>query len=351
MLEIEGLISGRGQHASGVILFPNGFIEQNAMMKTTSGLPITQFEATDSEYMGGLKYDFLSINALDRIRVAMDLLIEYGKIEDQGSLRKTYDKYFHPDVLEMDAPEMYQMLFDGHVLNAFQFETNVGQQALRKINPQSFNELCAGNSLMRLSCEGEQPLDKFVRFKNDINLWYEEMRLEGLNEEEIKILKGHLLDKNGICDTQEGLMLLSMDPNISSFSLTQSNNFRKAVAKQNQALIEEEKHLFYKQGIKNNTRKEFLDYVWYKLLSPQFGYSFSAPHISGYTFILMIEMNICYRFGHIFWKTACLTVNSGLIGESSGGVAYGEIAKAVGDMKGVVYSPSINRSNLGFTPL
>ncbi|WP_239699149.1 hypothetical protein, partial [Salmonella enterica] len=60
---------------------------------------------------------------------------------------------------------MFDLLFEGHVLNAFQFETAVGQQALTKINPRSFDELCAGNSLMRLSTDGEQPLDKYVRFK------------------------------------------------------------------------------------------------------------------------------------------------------------------------------------------
>lgn len=351
MISIEGLISGRGQHASGVIIFPDGYIEQNAMMKTTSGLPITQFDMNDSTYMGGLKLDYLSINALDRIRYAMDLLIEYGKIEWQGTLRKTYNKYFHPDVLDMDSPEMFDMLFDGHVLNAFQFETNVGAQALNKINPRNFDELCAGNSLMRLSTAGEQPLDKFVRFKRNIADWYQEMSSYGLTEDEISILESHLTDRHGVCDTQEGLMMLSMDKRIAGFNLTQANKFRKAVAKQNQKLIEDQKILFYEHGLELGTREEFLNYVWDKQLSPQFGYSFSLPHIAGYTMILMIEMNICFRYGPVFWKTACLSVNSGLIGDSTGGVNYSAISKAIGDMKSVVLSPDINLSGMGFTPL
>ncbi|MDX6158408.1 PHP domain-containing protein [Bacillus subtilis] len=351
MLSIEGLISGRGQHASGVIIFPDGYIKQNAMMKTTSGLPITQFDAEDSIYMGGLKLDYLSINALDRIRTALDLLLEHGKIEWQGSLRATYNKYFHPDVLEMESPKMFDLLFEGHVLNAFQFETAVGQQALTKINPRSFDELCAGNSLMRLSTDGEQPLDKYVRFKNNIQDWYEEMKTAGLNEEEIKILEEHLLDRYGICDTQEGLMLLAMDERIAGFSLTQANKFRKAVAKANQKLIEDQRIKFYEGGEKTGARKVFLDYVWNKELKPQFGYSFSLPHIAGYTMILMIEMNICHRYGAIYWKTACLSVNAGMIGETEKGTKYGAIAKAVGDMKGDILNPDINLSNKEFTPL
>lgn len=350
MLSIEGLISGRGQHASGIVVFPEGYIAQNAMMKTTSGLPVTQFDANDTSYMGGLKLDFLSINALDRIRACMDLLLEYKKIEWQGTLRDTYNKYFHPDVLEMEAPEMFEMLFQGQVLNAFQFETNVGQQALYKLNARSFDELCAGNSLMRLSTDGEQPLDKYVRFKNDISLWYEEMHNSLLLSDEIEILRGHLEDRYGICDTQEGLMLLSMSPKISGFSLTQANKFRKAVAKQDKELIKEQRIKFYESGKKLGTRKEFLDYVWNKELKPQFGYAFSAPHIAGYTMILIIEMNICYKYGPVFWKTACLSVNAGLIGETEKGTKYGAVAKAVGDMKGDILNPDINHSNLGFTP-
>ena len=351
MLSIEGVISGRGQHASGVIIFADGYIEQNAMMRTTSGLPVTQFDAGASEYMGGLKLDFLSINALDRIRAALELLLEHGKIEWQGSLKKTYNKYLHPDVLEMNDPKMYEMLFEGHVFNAFQFETSVGQQAINKLNARSFDELVAANSLMRLSGDGEQPLDKFIKHRNNIDLWYKEMKNFGLNENEIEIMEKHLTTTFGITDSQEGLMTLIMDPKISGYSLTGANKFRKAIAKQDQEELAQHREIFYESGQKLGTSNELLNYVWETQFKPSFGYAFSKPHTAGYTLILMIEMNICLRYGPVFWKTACLSINSGLIGESSGGANYGAIAKAVGDMKGEVLNPDINLSSAGFTPL
>lgn len=352
VLNFEGLISGRGQHASGIIIYPNGYIKQNAMMKTKSGLKVTQFDAVDSEYMGGLKYDFLSINALDRIRSAMDLLLKHEKIQWQGSLKATYDKYFHPDVLEMKNPKMFKMLFDGEILNAFQFETVVGRQALLKVNAHSFDELCSANSLMRLSVKnGEQPLDRYVRFKNNINEWYTEMIQAGLNQEEISVLDHYLHNRYGVCDTQEYLMMLIMDKKIANYDLKLANKFRKAVAKQNDKLIEHQKEIFYQKGAEAGTRIKFLNYVWEHQLKPQFGYAFSLPHIDGYTLILMIEMNICFKYGSIYWKTACLSVNAGLIGdEVDNSVDYGAISKAIGNMKGLIAPPSINKSELGFTP-
>ena len=107
-----------------------------------------------------------------------------------------------------------------------------GEQALRKIQPHKFNEIIAGNSIMRLANKGkEQPLDKYVRFKQNINLWYEEMASYGLNEEEVKLMEKHLKHLYGVADTQEVVMLLVMDEHISNFTLKEANLLRKSIAK------------------------------------------------------------------------------------------------------------------------
>jgi len=351
MLAIEGLVSGRGQHASAVIIFNNSYIKQNAMMTTTSNLAITQFDAVDTEYMGGLKLDFLSINALQRIKEALNLLLKYNKIQWKESLRKTYNNYFHPDILEMNAQEMFDLLYEGKVLDAFQYTTPIGQQALKKLNARTFDELCIGNNLMRLNCEGEQPLDKFIRYKKNIDLWFKEMKDYGLNQKEIDVLKNLLLKNYGICDSQELIMKVIMDKNISNYNLTEANKYRKLIAKQNKKELEVEYNKYIKKGLSLGARKIFLDYVWDNCFKPSFSYSFSNPHTTGYTLILMIEMNICYRYGTIYWQTACLAVNSGLSEDNINGTNYGALAKAVGDMKGVIKNPDINISELGFTPL
>jgi DNA polymerase-3 subunit alpha len=349
---IEGLVSGRSVHASGIYIFNEGFNSLNAMMKTTGGQEVTQFNMGDSDYMGGLKVDALTINALDKIRANLELLLEYGKIEWQGSLRATYDKYIHPDVLDFDSPGMYELLHRGDILDAFQFDSAVGSQAVSKIKPTTFLELSAGNSLMRLSPEsGESPLDKFVRHKKDIKQWYSEMHKAGLNTFEIEMIKEHLAPKYGLCDTQEAMMLLSMDHRISNFGLLDANKLRKGVAKKKKEIIDECREMFYEGGATTNASEALLNYVWEVLFRPQFGYSFSDPHIAAYTMILMQQLNLAFQYGVIFWKTACLTVNSGLIGEREGNTNYGAVAKAVGDMKGTVLNPDINKSNLGFTPL
>lgn len=208
---------------------------------------------------------YLNTKTCSMIQVALMLLVEAGHMEWQGTLRKTYDKYLHPDVLDRTSEEMWDKFKRGEVISAFQFESMAGEQAIKLIQPSSLVETAAANTLMRLMVEGdgaEQPMDMYVRYKNNIQEWYDDMIDFGLNEEEIKILEEHLLHDYGVCNTQESMMMLSMDSRISNFSVVESNKLRKAVSKKKGDLYEEAHQLFYEKGLANGCRKVFLDYIW-----------------------------------------------------------------------------------------
>lgn len=277
LLGIEGLVSGRGSHASGVFVMPDGYVNHFGAMKTSSGLTITQFDAHDVESVGGIKIDFLSIDALDRIRESMDLLLDNKKIEWQGNLKKTFDKYLHPDVIDLEDKRLYDIINSGTMPHIFQFSSPVGGQGIQKVQPQTFEQLGSTNSLIRMTTTGEQLIDKYIRFRDNPDDWDNEMIENGLNESERNVLH-NLLDKTfGINDTQEMLMIEVMDKNISSFTLGMANKMRKAVAKKSEKLQEQQKEIFYKNGLEAGTRKEMLDYVWNFNIVPQFGYAFSSP--------------------------------------------------------------------------
>lgn len=64
----------------------------------------------------------------------------------------------------------------------------------------------------------------------------------------------------------------------------------------------------------------------------------------------MVEMNIAYRFGSLYWKAANLNVESGILGDSESGTNYGQIAKAMENFKEDILPPSVMRSDVGFVP-
>lgn len=65
----------------------------------------------------------------------------------------------------------------------------------------------------------ETPMEKYVRFKNNISLWYQEMDREGLTKEEQRILEPHFLRSYGVPPSQEQMMTMLQDENICGFTL------------------------------------------------------------------------------------------------------------------------------------
>lgn len=356
MLSIEGLVDKRSIHASGVYIYNHGFLDYNARMKAPNGQDITQFSMNDSDYMGSLKYDFLTIEALDKISTALEMLVDDNYIQWQGTLKATYDMYLHPDVLDYDNQEMWELMGSGEVINLFQFDTQVGSICAKKVKPHSLIDAASANSLMRLMGErgGEQPVDRYIRMKNDINLWYKEMSDYGLTEKEIEILKPHYLPVFGTPNTQEDMMETLMNKKITNFDLILANKARKIVAKKKAGEIIGLKDTFYKKGSENGCRTEFLNYIWDTAIKPQLGYSFSRNHTTPYSAIALQELQLYHKYPSVYWNTACLSVNAGSAdedGDENKSTDYKKIAVAIGDImsRGVQVSlVDINNSNFSF---
>lgn len=262
-IEIEGLVNKCSIHAAGIIITNTDFTDHNAIMVAPNGTLITAWSLGESEYTGGIKYDALNTKTMSMIQTCVEMLVEAGHMEWQGSLRATYDKYLLPENIDMTNPELWRILNEGKALSAFQFDSPQGRLGLNAVKPASLLEVAATNTLIRLMVEdGEQPLDRYVRYRNNINEWYQDMRDYGLNDEEIEIMKEYLLHDYGVMNTQEMLMLVSQSQKISNFDVPESNKLRKSIAKKNQKLYEEVRELFYKKGLANGCRKVFLDYIW-----------------------------------------------------------------------------------------
>lgn len=298
---------------------------------------------------------FLTVEGCDKIQRCLELLIEDGQVEWRGSLKKTYDAYLHPDVLDYDSPEMWRMAADGEITSLFQMETDVGGDAIKKVRPTNLKELSLVNSAMRLmGDDNEQPIDRYVTFKNSPQLWYQEAREAGLNEDEIHVLEKHLKQNHFCSLEQETMMQLCMDEHIAGFDMIEANVIRKSVAKKVPALMEKSKKLFFEKGAQLGSRKLFLDYVWKRMILPQAGYAFASAHTLVYSCIALQEMNLYYHYPHIYWQCACLTVNAAADEESEGGnTNYGKVARAISSMQhqGVhIALPDINEARFGFRP-
>lgn len=352
-LAFEGMIVSSGVHAGALNVLKGDFTETGSLMVSANGATISQFDLHQAEYAGDLKFDLLSIDALECIRACMDLLIKNGYMKWQGSLRNTYNHYLSYDVLEKNNQEMWALL--PKMVNAFQYDTRTGKEALRKIGATNLTELTLANGLMRLAVpEGEQPMDIYVRYRKNINDWYEDMTAYGIPQNEQEILKELLGNYCGMMIAQSTMMSVLMDKRVCGFTLKEADKARKAVAKKSpEALAETEKTL-YEKGYACGRSKAFLDYLWNVQIEMSKSYAFDFSHSHEYSTECLQELNMYWKYPKVFWNAAVVITQAQTQDErenSANAIDYGKIAKSIykaRENKIYVDPPSVQNSDLTF---
>ena len=312
--KIQGLWSGTGIHASSIYIFQNGYLAQNALAIAPNGVETTAFDMHDSDDMGALKFDLLKTKPPQLFAKCIEYMVKDKAIEWQGSLRATWDKYFHPSVINYDCKELWDNAADGKVLSLFQFgDSQIGSNTIRKIRPTSLVEMAMANDVMRLqgTIDGETPTDRFVRYKNHPEQAIDEMHTYGLNDREIELVERHFGESYTVSNEQEQLMGCWLDPEISGLPLRTVNQYRKVLAKKQIDKIPAMKEEFFEAGRKCGNRDVFLNFVWERLCLPQLAYSFSRNHSVAYSAIGAIESWIVTKYNPLYWDAAVLSVQAG----------------------------------------
>ena len=357
IIGVEGMISRKGRHASGVLFLDEDPYEFNAFMKTPSGEVVTQWDLHDAEWAGSTKMDILVTEVQDKIAQTIKFLQKDGEIESDLTLREAYNKYLHPDVLPLDDMSIWKVIDDAAVLDLFQLDSEIGRQGAKKIRPDSMIELSSVNGLIRLMTTekgAETWLDKYVRFKKDINELNIERDKYNLTAEEREYLDRYLKTTKGIGISQEQMMRVLMDADICNFSLKEANKARKVVSKKKMKEIP-----ILKEKVFSTAKSEALaNYVWDYVVGPGLGYAFSDIHSLSYSFIGFQTAYLATKWNSIYWNTSCLVVNSGSL-ESDGNIEkekttdYEKVAKAIGVIQHAGINVSlvnINKSGFGFEP-
>ena len=271
---IEGLVNRLGQHSGGVIFVDKPFTESTALMRAPDGTIITAYDLHDCEDVSLIKYDLLSVEAMDKMHICLDLLCDNNLIEKKETLKETYESAIGIYNLERTDPKMWEMVWNHKIMSLFQMEKQSGIQGIALVHPSSVDDLAVLNSVIRLMAQekgAEQPLNKFARFKSDIQNWYNEMEHYGLTEEEVAILEPILSSSYGMCESQEKFMQLVQIPECGGFDLTWADRLRKSIAKKNPAAYEELTKEYFANMEEKHLSKNLCTYVWGVLVATSRG--------------------------------------------------------------------------------
>ena len=360
MLGIEGIVNKRSRHASGVLFMNEDPYEFNCFMKTPSGEIVTQYDLHDAEWCGSTKMDILVTEIQDKIVQTLQFLQEYHEVEGK-SLREVYNNYLLPSVMDINDKNTWNTIQNASSLDLFQLDSPIGRQGAKKVKPKNMKELSATNGVIRLMTQekgAETPLDKYVRFKNDISNWENEMSKYNLTEKEKAAVRPYLEDTSGIGISQEQLMRVLMDKDICNFTLKEANKARKIVSKKKMTQIPELKTQIFEKA----TSKNLANYIWDSVVATQLGYAFSDIHSMSYSFIGYQSAYLATTKNPIYWNTSCLIINSGMVEDEDidadeetkeKQTDYAKNAKALGNIisAGITVSlVDINKSDFSFKP-
>ena len=312
--KIEGLIAGSGIHAGGVIFVDEPFTESTGLMRAPDGTICTQFELHDAEAASLIKYDALSVEAMDKIHNCIDLLCEYGYAERKNTLKETYESLIGIYNIERTDLNMWKMVWNHEINSLFQMEKQSGIQGIAALKPTSVDDLATLNSVIRLMAQekgGEIPTEKLARFKAHPELWDKEMDDWGLTDKEKAILHNELDTSYGICESQEGFMKLVQTPECGGFDLTWADRLRKSIAKKNPKEFDQLTEEYFKNAEEKKLSKSLCNYVWKVLVAYSRGYGFNKSHTLAYSLIALQEMNLAYKYPIMFWNCACLINDAG----------------------------------------
>ena len=224
-LKLEGVARNAGKHAGGVVIAPGPLTDFSPLYTDPrTGSVVTQFDKNDVEAVGLVKFDFLGLRNLTIIDWALKSVNRQRQTEglDQVSL----------DDLPLDDAETFKLLQKAHTTAVFQLESRGMKDVLRKLVPDSFDDIVAAVALFRPGPIKAGMVDDYVERKHGrAKVTYPHPLTESILE-----------PTYGVMLYQEQIMQIAQV--VAGYSLGQADVLRKAMGKKKRALMDEQRAIF-----------------------------------------------------------------------------------------------------------
>lgn len=306
---IEGLPRHTGTHPAGIILSKQDLSKYIPLQKGLHDFYQTQFEASELESLGLLKIDFLGIRNL----TVIDDVIK--------SIEKKSEKV-HLNDLEYNDQKVYELLSNAETTGIFQLESMGMRAALRKLKPQSFEDIVAILALYRPG--PMENIDTYVSRRNGQVYSYEHPDLEPI-----------LKSTYGIIVYQEQIMRIAHE--FAGYTLAEADLLRRGISKKDRDYMENERVRFldrcHQKGYNQETSTKIYD-----LIVKFADYGFNRSHSVAYA---MVAYQMAYLKANYFPIFMSVLMSS-VIGNEGLTIDYINEVKKQGI---TIESPNVNLSS------
>ena len=268
-LKFEGLKRHTSLHAAGVVMSKCN-LDENLPLDKNNDFYISQYDKEHLEEIGLLKMDFLGLKNLTLISNILDEIKELAF-----------------DNIPEDDNKAIEIFTNVNTVGIFQFESPGMINFLKKLKPDSFDDIVAALALFRPG--PMKNIDSYIKRKKGIE------KIDYFHENLKEILK----PTYGIIVYQEQIMQIASV--MAGYTFAQADLLRRAMSKKSEEILIKEKDKFIAGSIKKGYDKALATKV-YDLIFKFADYGFNKSHSVAYA---MISYRLAYLKAHypaIFMK-------------------------------------------------
>ena len=262
---LEGLARNAGKHAGGVVIAPSRltdfcplYCEQN------SSSIVTQFDKNDVEAIGLVKFDFLGLRTLTIIDWALQTVNARRRREQLPAI----------DIAQIpvDDPSVYALLKRCETTAVFQLESRGMKELIKRLQPDSFEEIVALVALFRPGPLQSGMVDDFIDRKHGrAPVEYPHPALETI-----------LKPTYGVILYQEQVMQIAQV--LAGYTLGGADILRRAMGKKKPEEMAKQRSVFV-DGAKGNGVDEKTATLIFDLMEKFAGYGFNKSHSAAYALV------------------------------------------------------------------
>ena len=263
--KLEGITRNAGRHAGGVVIAPDPLFNYMPLYcEQTSQTIVTQFDMSDVEEIGLVKFDFLGLRTLTIIDWAL---------KDINRIRKNNgESIINIRKIKLDDAPTYNLIQSTKTTAVFQLESDGMKKLIKRLKPDKFDDLIALVALFRPGPLQSGMVDDFIERKSGgaaIRYMHDDLE--------------HVLKPTyGIILYQEQVMQIAQT--LAGYTLGAADLLRRAMGKKKPVEMAKQRIIFTEgciaRGIDDRQSTRIFD-----LMEKFAGYGFNKSHSAAYALV------------------------------------------------------------------
>jgi len=262
---LEGLVRNAGKHAGGVVIAPSALTDFTPLYCEQGSIStVTQFDKDDVEAVGLVKFDFLGLRTLTIIAHAVKTINRQYKKADEPAL--------DIDEIPLDDEATFSLLKAAMTTAIFQLESRGMKDLIKRLQPDSFEDITALVALFRPGPLQSGMVDDFIERKHGrapVNYLHPDLE---------PVLK----PTYGVILYQEQVMKIAQV--LAGYSLGQADMLRRAMGKKKPEEMAKQRE-FFQSGASERGIDAKLATNIFDLMEKFAGYGFNKSHSAAYALV------------------------------------------------------------------